>query len=58
MANSLKESGLTDSNMAQECGRELKAIAMSESGNLEKLTVTEFMFGSMAIDTKANLNNV
>ena len=52
MDNFIKGSGSMASNMAQECGREPKVIAMLESGEWEKLKAMECMSGSMVTDMK------
>ena len=58
MENFIKDNGLMASNMVQECGKELKVIVMQVSGEWEKLKVTEFMSGSMAIAMKVILRIV
>lgn len=44
--------------MARVCGKEQKEIAMLDSGVVEKLMVLEYMFGSMVIVTKDNLDRI
>lgn len=58
MANFIKDNGSAASNMDLECGMEPKVTTMSDNGNLERLMAMEYMYGSMEIDMKANLNNV
>ena len=58
MENFIRDNGLMGSNMVQECGKELKVIVMWVSGEWEKLKVTEFMSGSMAIAMKVILRIV
>ena len=54
MENSIRESGSTDSNMAQACGREPSQIAMSESGGWAKQKDMAYTSGSTEIGMKEN----
>jgi hypothetical protein len=58
MESITKGNGLADSDTVLGCGKELKEIAMSDNGSLEKQMAMEFMFGSMEIVTKVNFLNV
>lgn len=54
MGNAMRDNGLMDSSMDQECGGGLKVIRIQVSGEMEKLMDMEFMCGQMVTNIKVN----